>query len=141
MQDFESRYSVGEIKDIKDSIKAFQSDLRKLSKRIGHIEIQGTQEQLNSLHDSLLETNRFLACLCIHERNMWLHEWIRVELSDLSSPTFSQASEFIKTKGEKAYDKAVKSSNPLSVANQFMTDCAEYFHVHGLEPYRDSKIP
>jgi hypothetical protein len=72
---------------------------------------------------------------------MYLNIWIGKELSPLSSPTLSQTVKFIRTKGEKAHDKAKKSSNPLPVASQFMTDCAEYFEIHGLEPYRDQKIP
>ena len=141
MQDFESRYSIGEIKDIKDSIKALKSDLRKLSKRIDNIEILGIQEQFNFLHDSLLETKQYLACLGIFAYHMYLGIWIGKELSDSTSPTFSQAVKFIKTKGEKAHDKARKSRDPLSVAGQFMTDCTEYFQIHGLEPFRDQKIP
>jgi superfamily II RNA helicase len=127
-----------EIKDIKDEVGKLRSDCRKLSKRI---EMQGIQDQLSSFHDSLLETKQWLACLGIFVYHIYLGIWIGKELSDSTSPTLAQAAEFIKTKGEKAHDKARKSRNPLPVAGQFMTDCAEYFQIHGLEPFRDQKIP
>ncbi len=137
--DWESKFykELAEIKGIKDKARKIRSDFNKLSKRVGQIEIQGLQEQINSLNEALLKTNRYLACLHIHEHSMYLNEWIRTELSDLSRPSFSQAAEFLTTKSKKAHDAAIESSIPLSAADQFTIDCAEYFQTHGLQPYRD----
>jgi hypothetical protein len=53
------------IEGIEDEIKKINSGHKKLSKRVNQIEIQGLQEQLNSLNDALIETQRILARLCI----------------------------------------------------------------------------
>ncbi len=132
---------LAEIEGIKSKVDRLQSDYKKLSKRIDHIEIQGTQEQLNSLHDLLLETRRWLAYLQIHEYCLFLDVFIANKLPESTSPTFEQAAEFIRTKGVKAHSKVEKSSNPIPVVVQFMSDCAEYFQIHGLEPFRDQKFP
>jgi septal ring factor EnvC (AmiA/AmiB activator) len=126
-----------EIEDIKAEVGKLRSDCRKLSKQI---EMRGFQDQLNSLHDSLLKTKQSLALVTIFAYSMYLNIWVGKELSDSTSPTFIQAAKFVQTKGEKAHDKAKKSSDPTSVVSQFMTDCAEYFRIHDLEPFRDHKI-
>jgi hypothetical protein len=129
-----------EIKGIKTEIIELRSDFKKLSKRTDKIELLGIQDQFNSLHDLLIETRRWLAYVQIHEYCLFLDVWIANKLSESTSPTFEQTAEFIRTKGIKAHSKVEKSSNPMPVAVQFMSDCAEYFVVHGLEPFRDYKI-
>jgi hypothetical protein len=130
-----------DIEDIKEDIGELQSSYKKLKRSIN---LQGVQEQLNSLHDSfhdsLFETQRHLATIAIFSYALYLNLWVGKELSDSTSPTFSQASEFVKTKAEKAHDRAKKSKNPISIASQFMADSEEYFRIHDLEPYRGQRI-
>ena len=49
------------IEGIEDEIKKINVGHKNLSKRVDRLEIQGIQEQLNSFHDSLLETQRHVA--------------------------------------------------------------------------------
>lgn len=123
-----------------NKIKNIENEIENIKEEIGEIDIQGFHDQLHSLHVSLLETQRHLATLAIFSYALYLNLWIGKELSDSTSPTFSQAAEFVKTKAEKAHDKTKKSQNPIPIASQFMADSEEYFRIHDLEPYRGQRI-
>jgi hypothetical protein len=51
--------------EIQKEISKLRSDCKKLSKRTEQIEIQGLQDQVTNLHDTLLETRREIARLYI----------------------------------------------------------------------------
>jgi hypothetical protein len=123
-----------------DKIKNIEIEIEDIKEKIDEIDIQGFHDQLFSLNNSLLKTKQQLASLAIFTYGMYLNLWVGKELSDSTSPTFLQASEFVKTKAEKAHDRAKNSSDPISVASQLMTDCEEYFRIHNLEPYRGQMI-
>jgi septal ring factor EnvC (AmiA/AmiB activator) len=128
MQDFERQYSVGEIKDIKDEIrdirdkiKTLQSDYRKLSKRMDNLEILGIQDQLNSLHDSLLETQRFLARIGISYASTNLLYNVQQQKPAMAKKIFAQ----LTADASAARKEATISTKPLSILKQFHDKCYE----------------
>jgi hypothetical protein len=120
--------------DLKKEIGKLRSDYKKLSKKIGQIEIQGTQDQLSSLNDALLETNRFLASLAIGQFNLFLDQWLQAQLG-ASGPAYTEVRDFITFMRAKSLQEVTQSHTPLAVADQFQANCIEFFKSHGLRPF------
>jgi len=61
--DSESKFlrELAEIEDFKNRVDDLQTNVEELSDRIDKIEVLDIQKQINSLHDSLLETQRLVS--------------------------------------------------------------------------------
>ncbi len=117
------------IKDIEGEIKRIHSNHKRLSSRIRQIEIQGFQEQLNSLNDALLETQRVLARLSIHYASVNLHDLVRRQKPELAHQVFVQ----LAANASSARAQAKISKEPLLTSSQFSEKCKEHQKKLGIK--------
>ena len=116
--DFEAQFytELAEIKGIEDEIKKINSGHKKLSKRIYQIEILGLQEQLNSLNDALIETQRILARLSISYTADYIMAAIQHQKPGVPRESFNQ----LVADTVLARSQVNTSQKPLLVAKEFM---------------------
>ena len=121
--DFESKFykELGQIDIIKDKIDKLQSGYKKLSNRIDQIEILGLQEQLNSINDTLLETQRTLARYMIIADGEFYDDVVKEQKPNLYNSFHSQLIVDI----GKATTKAKTSNEPLIVRGEFAKSYSE----------------
>jgi hypothetical protein len=107
-----------EIKGIKKKVGKLRSDYRDLSERFG---IQGIQDQLNSLHDSLLETQRMVARLFILYASNSITEVAQRQKPKISSHFIDQ----LNVDTASATAEANTSDEPLAIASEFVNKACE----------------
>jgi septation ring formation regulator EzrA len=129
--DFESKFykEIAEIESVKKKTGKLQSDYKKLSKRIDQLEILELQEQFNSLHDSLLETQRFIATLGIHYVCTHLLEMVQHQKPEMVDQIFSQ----LTADAAAARAQAKTSPTPMVIINQLSDKFDGYVKEWGIE--------
>ncbi len=129
--DAESRIlrELAEIEEFKDKVGELQTDFEELSDRIDKIEILNIQRQLNSLHDSLLDTQRWVAKMGIHYSAKHILGNVRAQKPDMSSRAFTQLTANLSS----ALSKADVSTKPLDVLGDFHDKLAKYEKEWGLK--------
>jgi hypothetical protein len=144
MEDAEGKFireGLRNIETIKEDIVKLQKTYLELSRRVDKIEFSGIKKQLDSLHNSLLETNKSLASVNIDHLTLLLEDYIRVQLSNSSMPTYAEAHEFLilnqSNAGKDVEHSTTPLSAPLSVFSKFEKECQKYFRKYHLRPYRD----
>lgn len=102
-----------EIKGIKKKVGKLRSDYRDLSERI---EIQGIQDQLNFLHDSLLETQQMLARFYIFYISNSIEEAAQMQKPAISSHFITQ----LNIDSASALAQTNTAKEPLVIAQEFV---------------------
>jgi major membrane immunogen (membrane-anchored lipoprotein) len=101
--------------DLNREIGKLRSDCKKLSKRINHLELQGFQDQLNTLNDSLLETQRELARLDI----LYAANVILGAAESQIPKTSNHFTAQLRVDAGRAQAEVDKSEEPIKVAAEF----------------------
>lgn len=119
----------GELSDIKGEISKLRSDYKKLSKRIDQIEILGLQEQINSLADVLLTTQRVLARLHMHHEFNNFCFTLLSQKPEIYNEVYAQLTVDLTA----LRIQADTSMTPLPLAQQFQQKCRNYADQVGLK--------
>ena len=107
---------------IDDKIKLAKRDLRK---------------QIKTIADNQLKIAQYLARTDIETIRRRLAEWSLKRLSKSSDPPYSKIRQFLSTHSATAKEKALHSSDPISIAKGFRKECDDYFRENKLHPFID----
>ena len=117
---------------LQNKINSVDSHYKQLSTKVKRIEIQGLQEQITSLGESLLETSRVLARL---EMDFTQNHICTVIVANISSPKREQLTEQIRLTFARSATSLGNSPKPLSIAKQFKDTCMKYSTDYNLNAW------
>lgn len=119
-------------------IEKIESSNRELTKKIKNIEIQGLQEQITSISQSLLETNRYLANIDIAYLRVFLLKWLaNVPSKEIEPKLFLRAIDFVKDHAISSQERAKLSQTPLDVSENYTKECKEFFKNNELHAFTE----
>jgi len=108
-----------------------------LNERIEAIEagLNEYKKKMDSLENILLETRRFVARKSIEDLRFFLDDWIAKNVLNTNPQLYYQMHDFLTSESSAAQQALKTSTAPISVAEQFGTNCEKCFKSHNLRAF------
>ena len=132
------------IAGLETNVKSIKSSIKKLSKKLDELQIQGFYDQIaaldkkiTELKENLLSTQYLLAIERIEIDELHLLEAARLKLSKSDPNNYLRVKEHILIEYTKAEENIKNSEEPLRVSIKFRKHCADYSKEQNLGAFRD----
>jgi hypothetical protein len=117
-----------EIDELKKQVKKANSTCDKLSNKIKSLELQGLQDQIVSLNESLVDTQRSLAVFMIFHIGRYYIQIVERKKPEIIRPFSTQ----MVADTTSARVKAASSNDPLSISVEFSKKCGDRVEKLGI---------